>query len=268
MNSPLYQVTPIAAFNDNYIWLITEPTNQYCVVVDPGDASVVLKVLTANNLTLAAILVTHHHQDHIGGVSDLVNKANKTADFAVYGPSQEAQSVVGIPLIESQKITIKSMQLHLQIVELPGHTLGHIAYYDQYSVFCGDTLFAGGCGRMFEGTPQQMHQSLENLAALPPSTKVYCAHEYTLANLAFAKAVEPNNDALAARIEFCQQQRVLKQPTIPSTIGEELATNPFLRTNHRDVIAMAQQKSQQKSQRKNLIASEVFGQLRQWKDTF
>ena len=137
MNYPPYQVTPIAAFNDNYIWLITEPTNQYCVVVDPGDASVVLAVLSAKNLTLAAILVTHHHQDRIGGVAQLVKQANKTADFVVYGPSLEAQSVVDVPLTQSQSITIESMQLTLQILELPGHTLGHIAYYDQHSVFWG-----------------------------------------------------------------------------------------------------------------------------------
>ncbi len=265
MNFQKYQVNPIKAFNDNYIWLITTPESNYCVVVDPGDADVVLAVLQQRQLTLAAILITHHHQDHIGGVSKLVSQAAKHPDFKVFGPTLEAQSVVDTPLGQGDIASVNAMNIEFKILDLPGHTLGHIAFFDQFSVFCGDTLFAGGCGRMFEGTPTQMHGSLAKLADLHRRTHVYCAHEYTLANLSFAQTVEPHNEAIASRIAYCEQLRLINIPTVPSNIRDELATNPFMRTANDDVIAMLQSR---RSTKAPLSAIEAFAQLRQWKDTF
>ncbi|NRA55564.1 MAG: hydroxyacylglutathione hydrolase [Gammaproteobacteria bacterium] len=266
MNSHNYDVSPIAAFNDNYIWLITRPDSNQCVVVDPGDANVVIAQLATRQLELAAVLVTHHHQDHIGGIAQLRSHAalNKQP-FTVYGPKIEAQSVTDIALEQGDIAYIEALGLTLKVLDLPGHTLGHIAFYDQDSLFCGDTLFAGGCGRLFEGSPQQMAQSLQKLAELPGATKVYCAHEYTLSNLDFAQAVEPTNETISARIAYCQQQRLLKQPTVPSTIEQERATNPFLRTKEATVIASIVIRSSTKPIPNSV---ETFAQLRQWKDNF
>jgi len=266
MNSLAYDVTPIAAFNDNYIWLITRPDSKQCIVVDPGDANVVIAHLMAHQLELTAVLVTHHHQDHIGGVAQLRDYAAANQQkLTVYGPTIEAQSVTDIALEQGDIADIKSLGLKFNILNLPGHTLGHIAFYDQHSLFCGDTLFAGGCGRMFEGTPEQMANSLQKLADLPHTTNVYCAHEYTLANLDFAQAVEPNNETISARITYCQQQRLLKQPTLPSTIEQERATNPFLRTTQAEVIATILARSPADGQPS---AVEAFAHLRKWKDNF
>ena len=265
MNFQPYQVEPIAAFNDNYIWLLTVPDSDYCVVVDPGDGEVVLELLKQRQLILAAILITHHHQDHIGGVTQLIDNAPKHPEFKVFGPTIEAKSVVDIALTERDTVSVNAMNIQLKVLDLPGHTLGHIAYYDEFSVFCGDTLFAGGCGRMFEGTPAQMHASLAKLAALHPHTYVYCAHEYTLANLAFAQTVEPHNEAITSRIAYCEQLRLINIPTVPSKIRDELATNPFMRTSNDDVIAMLQSKSKSSTP---INAIEAFAQLRQWKDNF
>jgi len=266
MNSLAYDVTPIAAFNDNYIWLIIRPDSKQCIVVDPGDANVVIAHLMAHQLELTAVLVTHHHQDHIGGVAQLRDYAAANQQkLTVYGPTIEAQSVTDIALEQGDIADIKSLGLKFNILNLPGHTLGHIAFYDQHSLFCGDTLFAGGCGRMFEGTPEQMANSLQKLADLPHTTEVYCAHEYTLANLEFAQAVEPNNETISARIAYCQQQRLLKQPTLPSTIEQERATNPFLRTTQAEVIATILARSLANTRPSPI---EAFAHLRQWKDNF
>lgn len=265
MNNHNYQVSPISAFNDNYIWLITAPNSNQCIVVDPGDATVVLAELARRQLELAAIFITHHHHDHVGGVAQLVAHAAKSEQFAVFGPSLEAQQIVNVSLTEADTVVIAAMNLQFKIMELPGHTLGHIAFYDQHSVFCGDTLFAGGCGRTFEGTPVQMHDSLTKLAALPAATNIYCAHEYTLANLDFAHTVEPNNDTIAARIAYCQQQRALNVPTVPSTIEQELATNPFLRTAQEDVASMIKTRL---STTTALTQVDIFANLRQWKDSY
>jgi hydroxyacylglutathione hydrolase len=257
-----YKVHAINAFNDNYIWAITQIQSKDCVVVDPGCSNEVISFLAEHNLTLKAILITHHHHDHVGGVEAL---QRKFPNIKVYGPSKEAKDTVLQPLVEGDNVTIESLGLSLSVLEVPGHTLGHIAYVDKSSLFCGDTLFAAGCGRMFEGTPLMFHTSLSKLADLPATTHVYCAHEYTLNNLKFAKEVEPHSGELTQRIIHCQQQRKNGESTIPSTIAQELATNPFLRLSQSDVIKSLNRKFGL-TLNHNLV--ENFKWLRQWKDTY
>lgn len=258
----IYNVHPIKAFSDNYLWALTHENSSECVIVDPGSYQEVLDFLTKNQLTLHAILVTHHHQDHIGGIAQL---KKQFPNIDVYGPANEAKSVVTVPLKENDTVYIKSLALSLTVLDVPGHTLGHIAYVDEYSLFCGDTLFAAGCGRMFEGTPEMFEDSLSKFKSLAPQTNVYCAHEYTLSNLKFAKVVEPNSLDLMQRIKTCQQQRDNDQPTLPSTISQELTTNPFLRLTHPDVIKALNAKFNLTLTNNN---AENFSWLRQWKDQF
>ncbi|MGB0899630.1 MAG: hydroxyacylglutathione hydrolase, partial [Psychrobium sp.] len=228
-----YKVDAIQAFNDNYIWAIHKDNNDNCIIVDPGSADEVLRFLADNNMSLIAILITHHHRDHIGGVSTLLAHF---PNVPVYGPSKEAMKSVTHPLTDGEEITISALGITLNVIEVPGHTLGHIAYVDSHSLFCGDTLFSGGCGRMFEGTPQMFSSSLSKLSTLPSTTLVYCAHEYTLSNLTFAKAVSPNSSELEKYIEHCEKKRARNLSTIPSSINTELAINPFLRLQDPDVI--------------------------------
>jgi len=218
-------ITPIAALRDNYIWCICNADNQHCVIVDPGDAQPVLAALTEHNLQLAAILITHHHADHSHGISGIVAKH----PAPVYGPAHDPVARLDHRLVEGDVVSIDSMPLHCQVLDIPGHTLGHIAYYGHGLLFCGDTLFTGGCGRIFEGTPQQMWQSLQKLAALDDDTQVYCGHEYTQANLAFAIKVEPNNTLLQQRIVDTRAARAEGHPTVPAALRLEKQTNPFLR---------------------------------------
>lgn len=215
------QIEPILAFEDNYIWAIRN--NGQVAVVDPGEAAPVLRFLAQSGDRLTAILVTHRHGDHIGGIAELVTKY----PVPVYGPSREAGDVVSHPLRDGDRVTI--LDVDFEVLEVPGHTLGHVAFYRPGMLFCGDTLFGAGCGRVFEGTLDQMHASLARLSALPPDTQVYCAHEYTQSCLRFAKAVEPDNAEIDARIVKVHRQRALGQPSVPSSLAEELATNPFLR---------------------------------------
>ena len=261
----MLSITPIPAFNDNYIWLITESQGSGCLVVDPGDAEPVREVLQQQGLTLAGILITHHHMDHVGGVERLLSDNS----VPVYGPEKSPAQCITVRLKGGDQVDVLGMVF--DVVEVPGHTLDHIAYFGAKSdrstdpvVFCGDTLFAGGCGRVFEGTPQMMHASLSRLATLPPDTGVYCAHEYTLANLAFALAVEPENEVLASRIEADKQTRDLGQPTVPSTIALELATNPFLRSDADSVRNSAARHSGETP----LDPVTTFAAIRQWKDCF
>lgn len=221
----MLSVLAVPAFNDNYLWLINDGVN--AAVLDPGDAAPVIDALNANHLSLAAILLTHHHADHVGGVPDLLQRFK----VPVFGPRAEQIPDVTVPLAEGDRAAIPELSLRFSVLDVPGHTRGHIAYVEaeQGWLFCGDTLFAGGCGRLFEGTPAQMMTSLSKLAALPDATQVYCAHEYTLANLRFAKEVEPDNPALIERIRTEQAKRDQGQPTVPSSIGLEKSTNPFLR---------------------------------------
>ncbi|WP_290976214.1 hydroxyacylglutathione hydrolase [Herbaspirillum sp.] len=261
-------VLAVPAFNDNYLWLIHN--GRYAAVVDPGDAGPILAALKANGLTLAAILLTHHHADHVGGVAELSERARSAEfpDIAVYGPARERAKIAGItrPLAEGERISLPHLPLELQVLEVPGHTLGHIAYYaaSEGLLFCGDTLFAGGCGRLFEGTPAQMVDSLAKLANLPGGTKVYCAHEYTMSNLKFAAAVDPGNVDLATRIKDEQAKRDRGVPTVPSTIALERRTNPFLRANQPAIVKSLQDAGRLKT----FGEVESFAALREWKNVY
>jgi hydroxyacylglutathione hydrolase len=270
-DAPMITVTALPAFNDNYLWLLTH--NGAAAVVDPGDSEVVLAALRARSLHLAAILITHHHGDHTGGIAAL--RAGYP-NVPVYGPRAEADRISGLTetLIGGDRIEIAALGAAFEIIAVPGHTLGHIAYYNAPSaapgdeskplLFCGDTLFAGGCGRVFEGTAAQMYTSLAQLSALPAETRVYCAHEYTLSNLDFATAVEPENTALAAEVQRVKQLRADGVPSVPTTIGHERALNPFLRSGEPTVAAAV---SAHEGQRQ-VDPVAVFAALRRWKDGY
>ena len=254
-------VLAIPAFNDNYLWLVHDGAN--AAVVDPGDAQPILEALAKHKLSLAAILLTHHHADHIGGVQQLLQHAS----VPVFGPRNDGISAVTQPLAEGDEVCVPGVELALRVLDVPGHTLGHIAYVAQNPnwLFCGDTLFAGGCGRMFEGTPAQFTDSLGKLAALPDDTLVYCAHEYTLSNLRFAQAVEPGNAALTQRVKAETAKRQRNEPTVPSTIGLEKATNPFLRYREPEIIGTL---VRQQGLEADAPAVKAFATLRQWKNQF
>jgi hydroxyacylglutathione hydrolase len=258
-------VTAINAFNDNYIWVIGSKQSKSVALVDPGDAKVCIDYLTKNKLFLSTILITHHHKDHIGGIKDLLDFSQKNNwQVTVYGPANENIANIDVKLREHDHVTLAELSCELTVLDLPGHTKGHIAYYDTKRLFCGDTLFSGGCGRLFEGTPKQMHQSLSKLTNLPSDMLVYCAHEYTQANLAFALAVEPENTALNKYINTVKNKRTKNQATIPSTIGLEQQINPFLRC-HKPRVKLAAQKYSNQTTTNEV---EVFSTIRAWKDTF
>ena len=232
--------------------------NNLAIVVDPGDASPVLAILTQLNLTLSAILITHHHWDHTNGIADLLRHYS----VPVYGPAHDKIAEITHPLQQGDTLHLADTTFH--IIEIPGHTLDHIAYYNQQSLFCGDTLFASGCGRLFEGSAEQMYHSLQTLAALPDEMNIYCTHEYTLANLHFAQTVEPNSAAIAQRIKWVQHLRDKNLPSLPSNMAVEKQANPFLRCQQSTVISAVEQHSKQ-----NLHNSvDVFRYLRRWKDSF
>lgn len=249
---------PIAVLSDNYVWLLHD--GRHAVVVDPGEADPVRAALAARRLALVAILVTHHHFDHVGGVPAL----RAEYDVPVYGPAAEDIACLTQRLHEGDRVRIPELGLTLEVWEIPGHTRGHLAYVGEDFVFCGDTLFCAGCGRLFEGTPAQMYTSLQRLAALPESTRVCCAHEYTLANLRFAAAVEPENAERAEYQHRCEQKRAAGEPTLPSTIGIERAINPFLRVQTPTVAAAIERHYGHCPD--DLV--ERFRLLRQWKDGF
>lgn len=271
-------VIPVPAFKDNYLWLLIRRSENDLVggnaaVVDPGDAAPVEAALARHGLTLRAILLTHHHADHVGGVRALLD-ARHGQDLAVYGPAGEPIDGVTQTVSGGDRVALDALGVSFDVIDVPGHTRGHIAYYSgphpssngdgDPLVFCGDTLFAAGCGRLFEGTPQQMHASLARLAALPSDTRVYCGHEYTLANLRFARTVEPDNSAMIAREREAIATRERGAPTLPSTIGLERATNPFLRSDEPAVRRAADQRKPGAG----ASAIETFTAIRQWKDSF
>jgi len=249
----------VPAFADNYIWLVGRPDRAVVAVVDPGDAAPVRAALTAGGLEPAAILLTHHHGDHTGGASELAAEYG----IPVYGPAAESIVAVDHPLQGGEELDLAPLDLPLSVLATPGHTRGHLCYLGGGALFCGDTLFTGGCGRLFEGSPGQMYASLEQLRQLPGDTAVYCGHEYTLANLAFARLVEPESAALATRIRRAEAARAAGRPTVPSTIAEEQQTNPFLRCHLPEVADAARRFSAQ-----HLEGPEaVFAVVRHWKDT-
>jgi hydroxyacylglutathione hydrolase len=254
------QVVPIPAFKDNYIWALHD--GRRAAIVDPGDARPVLDYLARERLELVAILATHHHADHVGGVAELVLMHGR--DIPVYGPKNEPISTLTHPVAGGDRVAIPEFGVEFEVLDIPGHTRAHIAYYGSKMVFCGDTLFAGGCGRVFEGTPAQLHASLQKLAALPDDTQVYCGHEYTLANIRFARTVEPGNAALAERERTDTRTREENRPTVPSTIVREKATNPFLRCSEPEVVQSA-------GRHRGAALTDpvdVFTTIREWKNTF
>jgi hydroxyacylglutathione hydrolase len=254
-------IIPIPAFTDNYIWLLREGV--HAAVVDPGDAAPVLAYLEREKLTLSAILATHHHNDHVGGIAALLARF----PVPVFGPARESIPGRTHALTEGDEITVPGPELALRVLDIPGHTAGHIAFVGSGRTplaFVGDTLFAVGCGRLFEGTPAQMVASLDKLAALPGETEVYCGHEYTLANLHFALVVEPGNAALRDRQAQEQAKRDRGQPTLPTTIADERATNPFLRAALPAVFAAAEAHAG----RTLADAVDAFSVVRDWKNGF
>lgn len=261
---PPLELIPVPAFADNYLWLLAR--GDEAVVVDPGDAAPVEAALAERGVRLSAILVTHHHPDHVGGLAKLLD----TRDIPVYGPQRERHTIKRLSreLVEGDHLELLGRRF--AVMEVPGHTLGHIAYYSAASageaplLLCGDTLFSGGCGRLFEGTPEQMHGSLSRLAALPDDTQVVCTHEYTLSNLAFALAVEPGNAALRDYLARVRELRAAGTPSLPSSIALERRINPFLRASEPGVREAARRQIGQEPA--NAVAT--FAALRAWKDHF
>lgn len=255
----MLDISAIPAFDDNYIWLLRRPGVAACAVVDPGDDEPVLERLAAGDLDLTAILITHKHGDHVGGVAALKSRFPRAR---VFGPGREPIPLRDVALSDGDQITVPGLDAGFAVLGVPGHTEDHIAYYGEGALFCGDTLFAAGCGRVFSGTHEQLHASLQRIAGLPPSTLVYCAHEYTEANLGFAKWVEPENVELICRGSEVRQARSRGEPTVPSVIALERATNPFLRVNEPTVIAAAERWAG----RRLKTGADVFRAVRTWKD--
>jgi hydroxyacylglutathione hydrolase len=256
----MMKLVALPAFSDNYIWMLHD--GQQAVVVDPGDAAPVHAALDAQGLALAGILVTHHHADHVDGVDAL----RPRLQGPVFGPAREDIPTPFEPLADGQCIAV--LGLDFQVLDVPGHTAGHIAYAQLGAdaaplLFCGDTLFSGGCGRLFEGTPAQMHASLQRLAALPGDSRVCCTHEYTLSNLRFAMAVEPGNQDLAAYQRACEARRLAGESTLPSSLTRELQINPFLRCHVPAVMAAAREHG---AAGDDGVA--VFAALREWKNHY
>ncbi len=257
----MLEVTPVRAFKDNYIWLIHGADDRRGVaIVDPGDAAPVEAALSELALEPRAILATHHHYDHVGGIAALLSRR----DLPVYGPARERVPGEARPVGEGDRIELDDLGLSFDVLDIPGHTAGHIALTGHGAVFCGDTLFSAGCGRLFEGTPAQMSTSLAKLADLPGGTQVYCGHEYTRANLRFALTVEPDNDEAQTYLQWAEKTLAANHPTLPSTIERERAVNPFLRCEMRTVRQAAE----------DYVGHtlgdpvEVFAAIRRWKDQF
>ncbi len=255
----MIEISPIPTLADNYTWLLRQPQTGQAAIVDPGEAAPVQSAVVGLGVEISAILITHHHQDHTAGLKALAQQ-----NTAVFGPAHSAISGITHPVSDGDTIALPGLQTRLNVIATPGHTLDHIVYYGDGILLAGDALFAGGCGRLFEGTAAQMQQYLAVLRALPDETRIYCGHEYTLNNLEFAMAVDPNNGALSARLESVRVQRQRQGITLPSTIAEEKATNPFLRWDNAEIITRTSQWAGQPLS--NPV--DVFAALRRWKDQF
>jgi hydroxyacylglutathione hydrolase len=257
----MLEVSPVRAFSDNYIWLIRAPGDQdAAVVVDPGQARPVDTVLEQRGLRLRAILVTHHHLDHVGGVAELAARHGAK----VFGPARERLPCEAQTLDDGDHVHLAELGLDFLVMAIPGHTLGHIAYFGHGVLFCGDTLFSGGCGRLFEGTPDQMLDSLDRIASLPDETRIYCAHEYTLGNLRFAASVEPGNADVIGALEATRMLRERDAITLPSDLGRERRINPFLRCR----VPAVRSAAEAHAGRPLPQASDVLAAVRSWKDGF
>lgn len=261
----MLEIEAVPAFQDNYLWLLfTDSARRHAAVVDPGSAAEILGALQKHSAQLDDILITHHHADHIGGVAELL-AAFPAAH--VYGPDDDRIHGVASVVGDGARVCLRNSSVCFDVMEVPGHTRSHIAYYngddsENARLFCGDTLFACGCGRLFEGSAEQMHASLEKIKRLPASTQIYCAHEYTLDNIAFAKWVEPDNVQLLAREQEAHTLREQGKPTVPSMLATELQTNPFLRWDQREVIMAAEHHAGHSLPE----PAQVFGEIRDWKD--
>lgn len=253
-----FTIDYVSIFSDNYIWIIINPEQHTAIAIDPGDAEPLINYLTTHQLKLESILITHHHTDHTNGINALKN----TYPINVYGPSH----IPGIthPVKAPEILTLPSLNIPITIMSIPGHTLDHIAYYLPGILFCGDTLFSAGCGRVFEGTIAQMIHSLQKITDLPPDTAVYCTHEYTLKNLEFALMVEPSNINIKKRLDQAIMLRAANLPTLPTSVKEELEINPFLRCHIQEIREEVEDHFGLKLQN----PSDVFQYLREWKNHF
>jgi hydroxyacylglutathione hydrolase len=261
IHSTPINVRSVRAFSDNYIWLIESPKAEgRLVAVDPGEAAPVMAELQRSSSSLAAILLTHHHPDHIGGVPELL----RHGAVPVIGPDDTRIAHLTRTVKDGEHCEMPDLGLVFETLQVPGHTLSHIAFWGHGALFCGDTLFSAGCGRMFEGTPTQMNASLNKLRNLPPQTRMYCGHEYTAANLRFALTVEPANAAAIEYQSSVDRVRAEGRPSLPSTMGLESRVNPFLRCDEPAVVRAAEKHAGQTLQE----PAEVFGALRAWKDQF
>ncbi|MDR1662018.1 MAG: hydroxyacylglutathione hydrolase [Azoarcus sp.] len=254
---PAFNVTPIPFARDNYIWLISD--GRHAALVDPGEAAPALAAL--EKTALVAILLTHRHADHTGGVGEILVRH---PSIPVYGPRKDGIASVTHPVEDGSRVLIAALGLDLQVLDVAAHTRGHVAYFGHGMLFCGDALFSAGCGRIFEGSPAQLARTLDRFARLDGDAKVYCAHEYTLANLVFSRAAEPENAARDRYAEHCETLRAQGKPTLPSTIAIERAINPFLRTGEAGVIASVTARNGQRP----ADAVACLAALRAWKDVF
>ena len=252
-------ISALPAFTDNYIWALVNPEHSACAFVDPGEASAVINFIAQHNYKPTAILITHKHWDHCGGLAELTQQFS----MPVYGPA-EASTFITHPVKDKSNFFIEKLAVNFEVLAIPGHTLEHVAYLGETKLFSGDTLFAAGCGRIFEGTAAQMYQRLLRLKALPEQTKIYCGHEYTLANLKFAALVEPDNPAIKKRLKEVEKLRAGNKISLPSTIALEKSTNPFLRCE----ASLVQQRAEKYAQKLLKTPLEVFQVLREWKNNF
>ncbi len=246
----------IPAFQDNYIWFLTDDEGK-CIIVDPGEAAPVLRAIAENQWRPEAILLTHHHHDHVGGVKELVKNF---PELVVYGPQETQDKGTNVVVSEGDKVNI--LKYEFSVIATPGHTLGHISYFNFPYLFCGDTMFSGGCGRLFEGTPEQMYQSFQEINSLPADTLICCAHEYTLSNLKFSLSILPEDDDLSGYYRKVKELRAKNQSTLPTSLQTERKINVFLRTQDDDLKALI-------SKETNLQQpQQIFAWLRAKKDSF